>query len=265
MRPAPSSNPGPPVKSFERSLELRGAGVMLPVMQRVAEAYMDEHPDKIVTLSGGGGAHGLKAVIVGVAEIAMATSELPEELESAAQDRKVKLSRVDVFRDAIVPVVAPKNPVSNLTLRQLHDIFRGAITNWKDVGGDDAPIELVSHEPTHGAYETFRERVMGNDAVILTSAKIVAGHDYRKAITEHAIGYVGFKGAGDLKVLSVDGVRATVETLGSKSYPISRTSSLWIREPAPKIANDIVDYLLSEKGQKIIREQGEFPCTARVP
>jgi phosphate transport system substrate-binding protein len=252
-------------RSSERTLELRGAAVMLPVMQRVAEGYMDEHPETIVAVGGGASARGLEAVIVGVADVAMGTNELPEDLASAAQDRKVKLSRVDVFRDAIVPVVAVKNPVSNLTLRQLHDIFNGTITNWKDVGGVDAPIEIVSHEPTTGVYETFRDRVMGTDSVILTSAKIVVGPEYKMAITEHAIGYVGFKGTGDLKVLSVGGVHATVETIGGKSYPISRTSSLWIREPARKIANDIVDYLLGEKGQKIIRDQGEFPCTARVP
>ncbi len=253
------------VRSSEHILELRGAGVMLPVMQRVAEGYMAEHPETIIALSGGAASHGLKAVIVGVAEIAMATNELPEDLASAAQERKVKLSRVDVFRDAIVPVVAPKNPVSNLTLRQLHDIFNGTIANWKDVGGVDAPIELVSHQPTTGAYETFRDRVMGADAVIRTSAKVVVGPEYKKAITEHAIGYVGFKNGADLKVLSVDGVHATVETIGSKSYPISRTSSLWVREPASKLANALVDYLSSNKGQKIIQEQGEFPCTARVP
>ncbi|MFI5300125.1 MAG: phosphate ABC transporter substrate-binding protein [Polyangiales bacterium] len=252
-------------QSSENSLELRGAGVMLPIMQRVAEAYMTDHPESIIALSGGNGPHGLKAVIVGVAEVAMASNELTEELETAARDRGVKLARVDVFRDAVVPIVDPSNPVNNVTLAQLHDIFRGTIKNWAELGGDDAPIEILTHQPWTGVYETFREKVMGGDAVISPTATVVPYADYKKALSPHAIGYVGFRDTADVKPLGVQGVKATLVTIGDETYPITRTSSLWIRQPAPAVADKLVDYLLSDKGQAIIRDQGDFPCTRRVP
>ncbi len=265
MRPVPPPAAVQPLRGSETSLELRGAAVMQTVMQRAAEALMATRPEAIVTVGGGNADLALKALIVGVCEVAMATSELPDDWRSAAADRAVKLSRVDVFRDAIVPVVDPRNPVEDLSLADLRRIFRGAITNWRDVGGEDAPIVLVSHEHHTGYYETFRERVMGAEAVILTSAKIVPGSEYAGAITGNAIGYLGFRRTAGRKALSVGGVRPSIATLKDESYPIHRTSSLWLREPHSKLADALVQLVASATGQAIIDEEGFLPSPASAP
>ena len=126
----------------------------------------------------------------------MATDIVPEELEKLARTRGVKFDWFDVCRDALVPILNPANPVSALTLKQLSDIYRGAILNWKDVGGSDASIHVLSHEGTSGTYETFKQAVLGDSAVITPSARMLSHQGVLDLVAKDpdAIGYIGMHG-----------------------------------------------------------------------
>jgi phosphate transport system substrate-binding protein len=250
-------------RSLGGHIELRGADSMLEFGQRSAEGYMVDHPEAIVTVSGGSTTRGVKSVLVGTADVALVTGQVSEELEKVASDRKIQLARRDVYRDGVLIVVHPQNPIADLPMWRLRDIFRGQVTNWKELGGKDAPIVVVNHEAHTGAFETFKRQVLGDEAVVTPRARTVPYKDYAKAVGENAIGYIGKRGLGSLKVISVDGISATPETLGSGKYPIQRRLSIVYREGAPAPVMKLVDYLLAaDKGQAIVRSMGNVPVTA---
>jgi phosphate transport system substrate-binding protein len=117
-------------------VEIRGSLAMGSVARLVAERYMHDHPDAVVTVAGGGTRRGLKSLIVGTGDLAMGTDGIPEDIEKLASDSGVKITAHTVFSDAVVVVVNPSNPVKDLSMRDLRDIFRGKILRWSDVGRD---------------------------------------------------------------------------------------------------------------------------------
>jgi phosphate transport system substrate-binding protein len=242
------------------SLEIRGSGSVLPLAQRVAEAYMADHPQSIVVVSSGGDRHGLKSLILGTCEMAMSGTDVPEDLARLASDAKVELAATDIYQDAVVVVVHPSNGVRDLSMRQLRDVFRGAITNWRDVGGRDAPIVVTTHEPSSSTFEVFKKTVLGDDAVITPAAVLTHHDDLQSAMTENAIGYVGLHDTGALEVLSIDGVSANVATIRSHQYPIRRTLRIYQRKPESGIGRGVLDYFLApDKGQMLVRSMGDVP------
>jgi len=246
----------------DHSVELRGSTSLYPLAQRVAEAYMQEHPGASVVVSGESSFRGLKAMIVGTAEVAMATDIVPEELEKLARTRSVKFDRFDVCRDALVPILNPANPVSALTLKQLSDIYRGAILNWKDVGGNDASIHVLSHEGTSGTYETFKQTVLGDSAVITPSARMLSHQGVLDLVAKDpdAIGYIGMHEVGASKVPTVNGVTADAASITSGRYPMRRQLSLYAREPISSETKGLIDFFLDPaKGQAMVRELGDVP------
>ncbi len=242
------------------SLEIRGSGSVLPLAQQVAEAYMTDHPDAIVVVSSGGNRRGLKSLILGTCEMAMSGTEVPEELQKLAADMKVELMSTEIYEDAVVAVVHPHNAVRDLSMSQLRDVFRGAITNWSELGGKDAPIVVTTHESTSGTFEIFKRAVLGDDAVITPQALVTHHDDFEKSITEEAIGYTGFHDAGPLKALTVGGVAANVGTIASGKYPIRRTLRLYERKPETDIGRAVLGYFLApDKGQAFVRAMGDVP------
>jgi phosphate transport system substrate-binding protein len=244
----------------DTSLEIRGSGSVLPLAQRVAEAYMADHPDATIVVSSGGDRHGLKSLILGTCEMAMAGSELPEDLAKLASDTKVELEAADIYKDAVVVVVHANNPIRDISMRQLRDVFRGAITNWRDLGGKDAPIIVTTHDPASSTFEIFKKSVLGDGAVITPTATLTHHDDFETAITENAIGYTGLHDAGSLGVLTIDGVPANVSTIASGRYPIRRTLRMYQRKPESGIGRAMLDALLApNRGQAMVRAMGDVP------
>jgi len=245
---------------MSESIEIRGSGSVLSLAQRVAEAYMHDQPKAIVVVSSGGNRRGLKSLILGTCEMAMAATEVPPDLEKLAQDRKIELVSTEIYRDAVVAVVDPRNPIKDLSMKQLRDVFRGATTNWNELGGRDAPIVVTTHEPTSVTFEIFKKVVLGDDAVITPKALVTHHDDFEKSITEDAIGYTGFHDAGALKRLTLGGVAASVGTIASGHYPIRRTLRLYQRKPETAIGKALLGYFLApDKGQAFVRLMGDVP------
>ena len=244
------------------SLEIRGSGAMGQLARALAEQYMTDHPDSIVTVQTCGSFQGLKSLIVGTAQVAMATDEVPEELAKLALDRDVQLKRTDIYRDALAVVVHASNPVTNLTSRQLRDIFRGVVVNWQEVGGDDAPIEVLVPTSTSATYEVFKRRVLGDDAVMTPKATLLNYKQLKETLHEHSIAYAGLsqKVKLGLQGVTIDGVEPSAQTVASGKYPIVRKMSLYQRVPSTDLGDKVVQYFLApERGRKLIVEAGNVP------
>ncbi|MBN1192398.1 MAG: phosphate ABC transporter substrate-binding protein, partial [Coriobacteriia bacterium] len=165
--------------------------------------------------------------------------------------------------DGIAVVVNPANTVGEVTVEDLGKIFRGEITNWKDLGGADAEIVLLSRDSSSGTYEFFKEVVVGEDSEYAATAKLLPSNQaIADEVKANAAG-IGYIGLGyvtpDVKVVAVDGVRASVETAADASYPISRYLYMYSdREPSGVMAA-YLDWILGSEGQQLVEDEGFVP------
>lgn len=139
---------------------IKGSDTVLPVAQQTAERFMNQHPDARVTVTGGGTGVGISALMDNTTDIAMASRPIKFSEKMKTKEAGQEVDEVIVAYDALAVVVHPSNPVKQLTRQQLEDIFRGKITNWKQVGGDDRKIVVYSRETSSGTYEFFKENVL---------------------------------------------------------------------------------------------------------
>ncbi|MCX7829176.1 MAG: PstS family phosphate ABC transporter substrate-binding protein, partial [Thermanaerothrix sp.] len=152
---------------------MNGSTTVLPFAQSAAEGYMKAHPGVKISVSGGGSGNGIKALIDGMAHIANSSRAMKkEEVEKAKAKGITPVEHVVAF-DCIVPIVNPSNPVSDLTVDQLRDIYTAKIRNWKEVGGPDKPIAVITRDSSSGTYEVWEEKVL-KKAPVTPRALVVA-------------------------------------------------------------------------------------------
>lgn len=241
---------------------IKGSTTVLPIAQAAAEAFMKKHPDVNVSLSGGGSGDGIKALIDKSTDIANSSRDMkPEEIKLAHQKGVNPLShRVAV--DAIVPIVHPSNPVRDLTTEQLSLIYQGKITNWKEVGGKDKKIVVISRDTSSGTYEVWEQKVL-HKAKVTPRAQLQASNGaIVQAISKnrYAIGYIGIGYLNrTVKALKVNSIQASAETALSKTYPIARPLYMFTDGQPQGPAADFIKFLLSRAGQKIVKKEGFVP------
>jgi phosphate transport system substrate-binding protein len=131
---------------------------------------MAKHPDVKISLSGGGSGNGIKALIDSTTDIAMASRKMEAKEIDLAKSKGVTPKEIIVAKDAVAAMVNPANPVDGLTVQQLSDIYSGKITNWGDVGGNKAPIAVVSRDSSSGTFETWQELVVGKGVKVTPDA-----------------------------------------------------------------------------------------------
>ena len=172
---------------------IKGSDTVLPVAQQTAERFMALNPDARVTVTGGGTGVGISALLDGTTDIAMASRPIKFSEKMKVKTAGKEVEEVIVAYDALAVVVHPSNPVKQLTRQQLEDIFRGKITNWKQVGGDDRKIVVYSRETSSGTYEFFKESVLKNKNYMSSSLSMPATGAIIQSVsqTKGAIGYVG--------------------------------------------------------------------------
>jgi len=240
---------------YER-MEIAGSTSVQPVADKLAQAYMEKHPNVKINVQGGGSGLGIRSVSQGIINIGTSSKELNSN-ESKG------LKQYLIGKDGIVIVVNSQNPVENLNKSQISDIYAGNITNWKDVGGNDGKINVITREDGSGTRSVFQKFVMGKnsikgDAVVLTSTESVA-----QAVKgdPNAIGYMSLTGfKGDLKALKVDGVYPTEETIFNGSYPI-QNPFLFLTKGEPKgVVLDFMNFCLSPEGQAIVESEKVVPA-----
>ena len=245
----------------ETSIKVDGSTTVLPIMQKVVEAYMKAHPDVKISVSGGGSGNGIKALIDGATDIAMASRAMEAKEIDLAKTKNVNPNQIVCAIDAIVPVVNPVNKVSAVTLAQLKDLYMGKITAWKDLGGE-GPVVVVSRDTSSGTYETWEHMVMKKERVFPGAMMQASNGAVVQTVSKNknAVGYVGLGYLdASLKPLTVDGVTATAETAKSKKYPISRDLYLYTTGTPTGATKGLVDFVLSADGQKLVKEAGFVP------
>jgi len=243
-----------------------GSTTVGPIAKAFAEAYMKENPDVNITVSESGSGNGAKSLINGACHIADMSRFMKDNEFAAAVDKGVLPVAHCVALDGIAMIVHPGNPLKNITMAQVKDIYTGKITNWKELGGPDVKIVMISRDTNSGTYETF-------EGLVMKKEKIVEGCEYvgsngavrgRVQSTPAAIGYVGI-GFLDksVKAVTVNGVYPTKKSIASGKYPIARPLFMFTNG-YPDMGTHLftfVNYYLTPKGQEIVESIGFVPIT----
>jgi phosphate transport system substrate-binding protein len=239
-----------------------------------AEAYEALHPDVSLSVTGGGSGTGIAALINNTVDIANASRAIKAEEKDQAAATGLTPVEFVVARDAIAIIVHPDNPVNELTLQQLSDMYSGHITNWREVGGEDRPIVLLSRETNSGTHVYFLENVLrlgekenktlfSPDTLLLPSSEGISAEVRQNpnAIGYDGLGYV----TPDMKVLAVAAdpagpyVLPTIATVNDKSYPVARDLYMYTRGEPTGLIKEYMDWIFSPEAQKIVAELGFVP------
>jgi len=241
---------------------IKGSTTVLPIAQVALEAYMKAHPGVNISLSGGGSGEGIKALIDRSTDIANSSREIKDKEAASARGKGISPMQYVVAIDAIVPVVHPRNKVKGLTLDQLSQIYQGKITNWKEVGGDDLAIVVVSRDSSSGTYESWGHLVL-NGAKVSPKAQLQASSGavvQTVSKNRYAIGYIGLGYLNrSVKGLAVNGIQASVQTVLAKTYPVARPLYMYTAgQPQGEVAG-FINFVLSPAGQKLVEKEGFVP------
>lgn len=254
-------------------IENKGSDTLVNLALAWAEEYAKLNPDLSISVTGGGSGTGIAAMINGTVDIANASRSMKTEEIEAAEANGFPPKEFVVARDAIAVVVHPSNPVDQLTLQQVSDIYTGKITNWSEVGGEDRPIVLLSRESNSGTHVYFLENVIrlgdedsdllfSPDTLLMPSSE---GISAEVRLNPNAIGYDGLGYVThDQKMVAIAQdanepyVLPSVESVNDGSYPISRPLFMYTAgEPTGQV-KEYLDWILNE-GQRLVLELGFVP------
>ncbi|MBN2143883.1 MAG: phosphate ABC transporter substrate-binding protein [Candidatus Aureabacteria bacterium] len=258
----------------EGMVQIKGSDTMVNLVQSWAETMMETSPDDFIAVTGGGSGTGLAALINGTCDIAMSSRNIKsKEIELAGKKGILPFETI-VASDGLAIVVHSSNPVSELTLKQLSDIFTGKIKNWKEVGGSDAKIVILSREVNSGTHVYFKEHVLRNndpasqeefapDALLLSSSQAIADEvaGNKDAIGYYGMGYISSKQKAVKVAMSENSasIAPLIENVTNGSYPISRPLFFYTNGEPKGTVKKFLDFCLSEAGQKIVLETDFVP------
>ena len=260
----------PSEKASARYITVKGSDTMVHLTSIWAEEFMKSSPGAEVSITGGGSGTGIAALINGTTDICAASRPMMEKEKQLAEGKGVKPQEFVVGRDGIAIIINPENPISVLTMQQLKEIFTGEVTNWKDVGGNDQPILVFSRESSSGTYVFFQEHVL-DKADYTQSARLLPGTSALVQGVSADKGGVGYVGLGfaehgeNIKAVLVaadsqsEAVTPSEETVRLGLYPIARPLYLYTKGAPTGLAEDFIDFSLSDKGQQIVKETGYVP------
>lgn len=258
----------------KNSIQIKGSDTMVNLGQAWAEHYMQKHPEVLIAVTGGGSGTGIAAMIDNTCDIAESSRKMKEKEMNQARANGIEPKEYTVALDGLAVVVSQKNPVNQLTIDQLADIFMGKIKNWKEVGGDDLPIVLLSREVNSGTHVYFKEQVLrkGNEkrkeefdegSLLMPSSQAIADEIAQNA---NAVGYYGIGYSSPTqKVLAIakDDKSPyhlpTIDNIMSGKYYISRPLLMYTRGEPEGVVKDLLDFALSEEGQQIVRDLDFVP------
>ena len=257
-------------------IENKGSDTIVNLALAWAERYQAEHPEVRISVTGGGSGTGIASLINGTVDIANASRKIKEEELAEAQGNGIDPVEHIIARDAIAVIVNPQNPVSQLTLKQISDIYSGKFSNWSEVGGEDRPIVRLSRETNSGTHVYFLETVLrlGNsddktlfsmDTLLLPSSEgiIAEVRQNPNAIGYDGLGYV----PKDLKMIAIaegEGgayVLPSIPTVNDKTYPIARDLYMYTDGEPTGIVKEYLDWILSTEAQEIVAELGFVPAS----
>ena len=240
-----------------------GSTTVGPIAKAFAEYYMGKHPGVNITVSESGSGNGAKSLINAACDVATMSRPMKTAEKTAAQGAGVLPIENTIAMDGIVVIVHPSNPVQGLTLDQVRGIYAGKIRNWKELGGPDQAIVVISRDTNSGTYESFNTLVMGKDKIAGNVEYVGSNGAIRQRVmtTEAAVGYVGLAFTEGVKALTMNGVAATADTVTSQKYPISRALYMYTNGRPAEGSNlyNYVNLYRTADGRKIIEDTGFVP------
>ena len=252
----------------KKTITVKGSDTMVILSQRWAEQYMAKNPDISVQVTGGGSGVGLSALINGTTDIANASRPMKKGEMDKLKMRYNSLGyETKAAKDGITLYLNESNGVSEMTLDQIKAIYLGEITDWKDVGGQDAKIVLYGRENSSGTYVYFRDNVLNGKDYSPTMQSLPGTAAVVNAVSKDnlGIGYGGAAYAKGIKILKVKkdpsspAYEPTPETIKQDQYPITRYLFMYTRaKPSGEIKN-FIDWTLSDEGQAVVIKVGYFP------
>jgi len=260
--------------SAKDSIQIKGSDTMVNLGQAWAEEYMGQNRGEFVAVTGGGSGTGISSLISGTCDIAMSSRNIKEKEIALAKQKGIEPKEYEAALDGLAVVVNPKNPVGKLTMDQLADIFTGKIKNWKELGGTDAKIILLSREVNSGTHVYFKEHILRKndpggkeefvpEALMLPSSQAIADE---VAGNTAAIGYYGMgyispkqKPVAVAKDEKSEYIEPTVDNVVKGRYPISRPLFLYTNGEPKALVKKFIGFCLSGEGQEIVLKTDFVP------
>jgi phosphate transport system substrate-binding protein len=243
--------------SYGEDLRIDGSTTVLPIAQRAAEVFMKKYPGIKVFVTGSGSGTGIKALIDRTTNIATSSREAKDNEIADGKAKGAILEAYKIALDGIVPIVHPSNKLSDITLEQLRDIYNGKIKSWKELGGPDRPISVVSRDTSSGTYEVWEEKVLKKDRVRADALLVASNGQAVQTVAQNRVGF-GYIGIGyadkSVKFLKVNGKTATDNSVREFSWPIARPLFMYTNGKPAGSAAKFIDFMLSQEGQKVVKE-----------
>lgn len=265
-------------QSQDEYLQVKGSDTMVNMVQVLSQEYMKEKEEASVSVTGGGSGTGIAALINDKLDIANASRIMKDKEIQQAKDGGVKPKRFVIAMDGLAVMTNEDNPVKGLTVGEIGKVFRGEITNWKQLGGPDKKISLYGRQSNSGTFVYFRDNVLESDYSsnmkrMNGNAQIVESVKNDEA----GIGYVGIgyvvkddKVVDGLNVLNIakdaDSKAASPlkpENVKTGTYPLARPLNQYTNGKPTGLVRDFIKYELSDKGQKIAVEEGFYPVSPK--
>jgi len=256
------------------SIQIKGSDTMVNLVQAWAEAFMKKNSQKQLAVTGGGSGTGISALISSTCDICMSSRNIKDKEIELSKQKGVNPNEIKVALDGLAVVVHPSNQIGKLTRDQLADIFTSKVVNWKELGGKDARIVILSREVTSGTHVYFKEHILrkGNangteefasSALMLPSSQAIADEvaNNPDAIGYYGMGYISPKQKAIAVALNANSEyeTPTLENVVSGKYPISRPLLFYTNGEPKGLVKEFVDFTLSPEGQDIVKKMDFVP------
>ncbi|WOF16105.1 phosphate ABC transporter substrate-binding protein [Methanoplanus sp. FWC-SCC4] len=244
------------------TLTITGSTTVLPIGQAVAEKFMDQYSNTDLQVSGGGSSVGIQSAGEGTVDIGMAS----RDLKSSETEKYPELIQHVVALDGIAVIVHKENLVDDITSENLVKVYKGEISNWKELGGDDMEIVVVGRDSSSGTREFFYEKVMEKQDFVKTQLEKNSNGAVKQTVsqTPGAIGYVSMGYLGeDVNGLGIlengEVILPNIENVVDGKYPIARTLNMITRGEPEGLAKEYLEFLKSPEGQSVVEKEGYIP------
>lgn len=249
------------------SVTIKGSDTLVRLGQRWAEEYMKLNPGVVIQVSGGGSGTGIAALLNGSTDICEASRDMKEKEYKLAKEKGLEPYRVSVALDGIAVFLNEKCPLDTLSFAQLKGIYTGTITNWKELGGEDARIIVYGRENNSGTYAFFKEHVLEDEDYTQYTQTLPGTAAVVNAVSKdvHGIGYGGIAWATGVKYAAVRkgdkdvAIHPDMKTVSNGKYPISRDLYWFFNGKPDGELKKLVNWALSEEGQKVAESMDYIP------
>jgi phosphate transport system substrate-binding protein len=251
-------------ETLAEKLVIKGSDTLgAKLVPQLAEQFKAQHPGTTFDIAAEGSTTGIAAIIDGTAQIGMSSRRAKPAEVGAASAKGIHMKPTIVAYDGIAVIVNSANSIKSLTKKQVEQIFTGEVTDWSAVGGSGGKISIYTRNTSSGTYSDFKELAMKKRDYAGGSQKMAGNEQIASEVGKNAngVGYVGlaYTKAGGIKVMPIDGVLPSVQSVHAKTYPYARPTFYYTNGEPSGLAKQFLDFTISGAGQKIVAQVGFVP------